>query len=84
MSQKILNVNYDTGADNELVEALGNAWFQMVILWALSMGVLSGILFGIEIWRWPVAIAVPVVAWWFGTWYGRFNAGENSGNKGQL
>jgi len=82
MTKNLLNIEYDSGADNQLVEALANIWFQMVILGVLLMGVLSGIAFGIAIWRWPIALAVPVVAWWFGTWYGRFNSGEN--NSGHL
>jgi hypothetical protein len=82
MTKNLLNIDYDSSADNQLVEALANIWFQMLILGVLLMGVLSGIAFGIEIWRWPVALAVPIVAWWFGTWYGKFNAGEE--NKSHL
>lgn len=82
MTEKPLRIDYGTGTDNQLAEALANIWFQGLILGILALGVLAGIAFGVAVWRWPVAFAAPVVAWWFGSWYGRLNGGQE--DNGQL
>lgn len=73
MNEKTIRIDYDTRVTNQLVEALANVWFQLLVLGILSIGVPIGIGFGLALWKWPFLVAIPVVAWWFGRWYGRFN-----------
>jgi hypothetical protein len=74
MSDRQISVDSSDRADKQLAEALGNIWFQGLILSVLAVvvPVLTG--FTLSLWQWPVLVAVPLFAWWFGIWYGRFTA----------
>lgn len=73
MLDKMTNIDYRPQADNELIEALANLWFQVLVLAILAIGIPNLVGFDIALLEWPVFVGIPVVAWWFGRSYGRFN-----------
>lgn len=68
----------------QLVEALANIWFQAVIVGILLLSTLLLIGSSIALWQWLIMLSIPVVTWWFGKWYGKFNEADIDSPSNQL
>lgn len=73
MADEMTRTGHRTGAGEQLVEALANVWFQVLVLGVLLIGVGLYVGSNLTVWQWPVLLAVPLVTWLFGRWYGQFN-----------
>jgi hypothetical protein len=71
MSDRTIRLDHEEHTNKQLVEALGNVWFQGLLLAFLAVGVPVAAGIELELWQWPVLVAVPTAAWCFGTLYGR-------------
>jgi len=73
MADEMTRTGYGTGAGKQLVEALANVWFQALVFGVLLIGLGLSVGSSLAVWQWPVLLAVPLVTWLFGRWYGQFN-----------
>lgn len=85
MHDKMRTPGSVTRTDNklviELITALANIWFHALVLAVLITGIALLIADGVAtLWTWPALLGVPLLAWWFGTFYGRYSQDQKRSN----